>query len=106
MTALYVDMEGVQLYRGDALAVLPTLPSGSVDAVIADPPYSSGGMVRSDRIQDVHTKYVRTDSVSGHALAAFSGDSRDQRSYAYWCALWLSECLRITAPGGGVSALH
>jgi site-specific DNA-methyltransferase (adenine-specific) len=100
VTVPYVDMEGVQLYRGDALAVLPTLPSGSVDAVIADPPYSSGGMIRNDRLQDVHTKYVRTDSVSGHALAAFSGDSRDQRSYAYWCALWLSECLRITAPGG------
>jgi site-specific DNA-methyltransferase (adenine-specific) len=30
----------------------------------------------------------------------FSGDSRDQHAYGYWCALWLAECLRITKPGG------
>jgi site-specific DNA-methyltransferase (adenine-specific) len=38
----------VQLYLGDCLKVLPTLPK--VDAVITDPPYSSGGMVRGDRM--------------------------------------------------------
>jgi site-specific DNA-methyltransferase (adenine-specific) len=96
----YSTMDGVELYQADALAVLAALPSASVDAVVADPPYSSGGMVRGDRMQDVHTKYVDMDSVSGMALAAFTGDSRDQRSYAYWCALWLSECLRIARPGG------
>jgi site-specific DNA-methyltransferase (adenine-specific) len=96
----FFTMDGVELYQADALAVLATLPAASVDVVITDPPYSSGGMVRSDRMQDVHTKYVQSGSVSGHALAAFSGDSRDQRSYAYWCALWLSECLRVTAPAG------
>lgn len=88
------------LYGGDALAVLPSLPAASVDAVITDPPYSSGGMVRGDRTGDVHTKYVRSDSVSGMELDSFTGDNRDQRSYAYWCALWLGECLRVTRPGG------
>ncbi|MFT4295627.1 MAG: hypothetical protein QM582_09475 [Micropruina sp.] len=38
-----------QLQRGDALALLAELPDGYADAVITDPPYSSGGMVRSDR---------------------------------------------------------
>ena len=90
----------VTLYGGDALAVLPSLPDASVDAVITDPPYSSGGMVRGDRASDVHTKYVRSDSVSGMALNAFTGDNRDQRAYGYWCALWLGECLRVTRPGG------
>lgn len=88
------------LYQGDALAVLRDLPSASVDAVITDPPYSSGGFVRSDRTADPHTKYVQSDSVWGSGLATFSGDNRDQRGYAYWCCLWLSECLRITKPGG------
>lgn len=31
---------GVQLYQGDCLDILATLPPGSVDAVIADPPYA------------------------------------------------------------------
>ena len=26
-----------------------------------------------------------------HTLADFDGDQRDQRSYAYWCTLWLTE---------------
>lgn len=29
----------VKLYRGDCLEILPTLPAGSVDAVVTDPPY-------------------------------------------------------------------
>ena len=88
------------LYHADALSVLASLPTSSVDAVITDPPYSSGGQFRGDRVQDVHTKYVQSESISGHALAAFTGDNRDQLSYGYWCALWLAECLRITRPGG------
>lgn len=103
MTPYYAD-EQATLYGGDALAVLASLPSGSVDAVITDPPYSSGGMFRGARRQDVHTKYVNTDSISGHTLEAFTGDSRDQRSYGYRVALWLGECLRIVKPGG-VAAL-
>lgn len=100
MSSPYYDDGSVTLHGGDALAILASLPSASVDAVITDPPYSSGGMTRSDRANDVHTKYVQNDSTSGQALAAFSGDNRDQRAYGYWCALWLSEALRVTKPGG------
>jgi DNA modification methylase len=32
----------VQLCRGDCLEILPQLPSGSVDAVVTDPPYGIG----------------------------------------------------------------
>jgi site-specific DNA-methyltransferase (adenine-specific) len=96
----YYQDEQVTLYAGDALAMLAELPPASVDAVITDPPYSSGGQFRSDRAGDVHTKYVQNDSVSGNQLSAFAGDNRDQRAYGYWCALWLAECLRVTRPGG------
>lgn len=34
--------DGVQLYLGDCLDVLKTLPDGSVDAVVTDPPYGIG----------------------------------------------------------------
>lgn len=88
------------LFQGEALAVLAQLPTASVDGLITDPPYSSGGMVRGDRMQGVHAKYVNSDSESGNALAEFGGDSRDQRAYGYWCALWLSECMRVVKPGG------
>ena len=96
--APYYQDDAVTLYRGDALAVLAALPDASVDAVVADPPYSSGGMVRGDRATPgSHGKY-QGDAVNH--LPEFGGDSRDQRSYAYWSALWLGQALRVCKPAG------
>lgn len=83
----------------DALAVLADLPDGSIDAVITDPPYSSGGMYRSDRNRTTETKYVQQESRG--TRPNFTGDNRDQRSFAYWCALWMGECLRASKPSPG-----
>jgi DNA modification methylase len=33
--------EGVTIYQGEALSVLPLLPAGSVDSVLTDPPYGT-----------------------------------------------------------------
>ena len=85
------------LYLGDCLEILPTLPK--VDAVITDPPYSSGGMMRGDRAQDTRTKYVQNDS-GNQSLANFSGDTRDQRAFHFWSALWASAALQTTKEGG------
>ena len=85
------------IYCADALAVLRHLPTGTVDAIITDPPYSSGGAYRGDRANTrTGTKYTRDGAA---ALPDFAGDTRDQRSYGYWCALWLGECLRVARPG-------
>lgn len=102
----YWQHDRATLYAGDALAVLASLPEASVDAVITDPPYSSGGMVRGDRMAGTHYKYLSSDSAARDALAEFSGDNRDQRSYGYWCALWLAECLRVTRPRRHLPAVH
>lgn len=88
------------LHHGDCLALLPHLPDSSVDAVLTDAPYSSGGLYRSDRTAtDLHSKYFG-DSLTAPSVAAFSGDNRDQRGYLYWSALWLLQAYRITRPGG------
>jgi site-specific DNA-methyltransferase (adenine-specific) len=88
------------VYVAEALAVLRELPAESVDAVFADPPYSSGGAFRADRAATGTVgKYLSTEA-GADRWPDIAGDSRDQRSYSYWCALWLSECLRITRSGG------
>lgn len=87
------------MHKGDALAVLRDLPDASVDAVVTDPPYSSGGAFRGDRTADPKNKYVPTKEVVNFH-PTFTGDNRDQRSYGYWSTLWLSECLRIVKPAG------
>lgn len=85
------------IQQGDCLALLRNLADASVDTVITDPPYSSGGMFRGDRIQDVRTKY------GSESQSAFSGDARDARSYGYWMALWICELQRILVPGGVIA---
>ncbi len=45
------------IYCGDSLEILREL-TGEFDAVITDPPYSSGGMTRSDRQAKPSGKYV------------------------------------------------
>lgn len=75
------------LYNADCLQVLPTLAPGSVDAVVTDPPYSSGGFTRGDRTMSTRTKYQSTDVLVEHPT--FCGDNRDQRSWLAWCGVWL-----------------
>ncbi|HHH29056.1 MAG TPA: site-specific DNA-methyltransferase [Polyangiaceae bacterium] len=90
------------IIRGEALDVLRTLPSESVAGVITDPPYSSGGQFRGDRTggQTATEKYIKNPELYAHD---FGGDSRDQRSFLAWCALWMSEARRVTTPGGVIA---
>ncbi|QDQ99317.1 site-specific DNA-methyltransferase [Tomitella fengzijianii] len=77
---------------------MPTIPAATVDAIITDPPYSSGGMMRGDRAQSTTAKYVQ--STSHRRGTEFTGDNRDQRAFHLWSTLWISEALRTMRPGG------
>jgi len=85
-----------ELLRGETLLELLKIPDGSIDAVITDPPYSSGGAFRGDRMASTTLKYV--SSSTKIERPDFTGDTRDQRAFAYWEALWLAECLRVSRP--------
>lgn len=89
-----------QLYQGDCLKVLPTLADESVDAVITDPPYSSGGLSSSARAAMPSKKYLQDNSKLNYP--DFYGDNKDQRAYLHWSALWLGECFRIAKPGSPI----
>lgn len=99
MTAPYYSDERATLYNADALAVLASLPTASVDALITDPPYSSGGAYKGDRSGATGKKYTGAHGVIPDR-ADFSGDNRDQRSHLTWMNLWLYEALRVVRPGG------
>lgn len=88
-----------RVIEGDALLVMRDVPSTSVDAVITDPPYSSGGLNYAQRMQNPVTKYEQTSNKLVHH-EAFTGDNRDQRSWLRWCTLWMSECRRILKQNG------
>lgn len=88
------------IYLGDSMQLMQQLGL-RVDALITDPPYSSGGMVRGDRMQSPNAKYTQ----SGPAQQAkhnvdFSGDNRDARSWAFWVSCWVSLARQALRPGG------
>lgn len=89
-----------QIVHGDALRTLIDMPDGCADAIICDPPYSSGGFTRSDRMASTSNKYVQTGTQI--ARPDFAGDNRDQRGYLQWCTVWMDEALRVTRSGGSL----
>ena len=70
----YYDYDGITIYCGDVLDVLPTIPS--VDIVIADPPYTFG---------------LASTGAEGKA-----GSWGDLMNNAHWYAAWLHEIKRLT----------
>ena len=68
-----------------------------LDALVTDPPYSSGGQFRGDRSRTTAEKYVRSD-MDGYRVD-FGGDNRDQRAFLSWAALWLSGAFARSKPG-------
>lgn len=96
MTQPYYQDDSVTIYHGDCREIMPML--GPVDAVITDPPYSSGGQFRGDRTQKPSVKYINTDSV-WTCRKEFSGDNLDQRAFLSWAGMWMAQCHNIAKDG-------
>ncbi len=67
------------LYEADCMAVLPHLPTASVDTVFADPPFN------------LRKHYGK-----------FASDDRSTELYLSWCHQWLRQCVRVLKPGGAL----
>ena len=89
-----------RLLQGDCLEVLKEIPDASVDMVLCDPPYSSGGLFAGDRKQSTNVKYFDTDFNGSAKLPNFSGDNMDQRSFTEFMRMVLSKCRTKTREGG------
>lgn len=84
------------MYQGDALAILETLPAGSVDAILTDPPYSTGAANLAAKQSNPASKYSK--SRIAYEYPELLGDGKDQRSFTNWAMLWLSQCWRVAKP--------
>lgn len=92
----HIQLAGADLHRGDCLAVIPGL-QGQFDAIVTDPPYSSGGKSKGDRARSTGQKYLNSGA---SVYPDFMGDTKDQRSYLHWSALWMALCHDKLADGG------
>ena len=73
------------LYCGDAFHVLQMLDEKSFGGLLADPPYSSGGLYASDRQKPANVKYIGAST----KYPNFAGDQKDQHSHFLWSYEWM-----------------
>jgi adenine-specific DNA-methyltransferase len=71
------ERDGHEVYWGDVLTVLPTIPDQSIDLIFADPPYNIG-----------------------KRFASFRDSWPSDSAYADWCFDWLDQCVAKLRPNG------
>ena len=86
-----------KIILGDSLEVLRQIPDNSIDAVITDPPYASGGKTTGEKSALPSEKYAKNKVVH---RPDFVGDTKDSRSWLHWCVLWIGECHRVLKDNG------
>lgn len=86
------------LFLGDCLELMKNIPDDSVDMVLADPPYSSGGLFAGDRKQSTRTKYTDSEYHGAARFQNFSGDNMDQRSFTEFMRMVLNKCRQKARP--------
>lgn len=95
MKPYYAD-ESVTLYHGDCLDLMSELPEASVDTVLTDPPYSSGGRRENARsIRKSMTRSVEDDEW-------IRGDGMSTNGFVWLMRTAGLEWRRILRPGGHV----
>ena len=74
----------IALYTGNCRTFLSNYNGPAFDAVITDPPYSSGGATLSERAASTATKYTNTKR--NCPFPDFAGDQMDARSWLHMMA--------------------
>lgn len=89
----------IESIYGDCLTELKKLPPNSIDAVITDPPYCSGGFTESQRMK------ATSQGISANRLADMAWFENDNMTTAG--LIWLLrevilECVRVMKPNGHI----
>ena len=74
------------------------IQDGSIDMLLTDPPYSSGGLFAGDRKQSTRTKYCAREHNGAARFSSFSGDNMDQRSYTEFLRMVLAKAREKAKP--------
>ena len=85
------DLGRAVLYQGDCINTMGEIPDGSVDGLIIDPPYSSGGTFSTQRKAETGKKYLDTGSGKQTDHPNFSGDNMDMHSFTMFMRAVLFE---------------
>ena len=89
-----------QVITGDCLDVMRTLAAGSVDAVVTDPPYCSGGLTETQR-KSAKFQGLRTQTIK-NGQEWFVSDAMTTNGYLYLMRGVANEAKRVLCDGGSL----
>ncbi|WP_121020829.1 DNA-methyltransferase [Helicobacter vulpis] len=81
-----------RILQGNCLELLPTLPSESVDLIIADPPY----------FMQTHGELLRDNGEVFEGVCAPWDRFESLQAYDDFCLAWLKECRRVLKAHGSI----
>lgn len=88
----------IELYRGDCLELMKHVPVASLDMILTDPPYCSGGLFAGSRKASTARKYCSMEHNGASKLHNFSGDNMDQRSFTEFMRMVFVKCREKAKP--------
>lgn len=94
MSTPYYSDERATLYHGDALAVLREMSDESVDVILTDPPFSSGG--RRENARSIRKSMIRSTEDD----AWIAGDAMSTAGFLWTMREIGWEARRVLKPGG------
>jgi hypothetical protein len=113
-----LTFDGVQVFHGDCVEVMRSLPDNSVESLVTDPPYGLEFMgkdwdapwkgdvrQRGDRTFDAADDSAPFGRVRHGGTRAYGTDSAlVGQAFQLWCTEWATEALRVLKPGGHLLA--
>lgn len=89
----------IEVRTGDALEILSSLEPGTVDAIISDPPYCSGGGTEASR-GSAKGQGHRSESIRSGRVAWFAGDTMTTAGLCWLLRAVAVEAARVLKPSG------
>lgn len=85
---------------GDAVACMQVMPAATLDAVITDPPYGSGGFSVKDRQRSSKSKYVTTGAKYKNNCPDIDGDNLHPLAWSETLRRFARQSIRVLREGG------
>ena len=89
------------VYKCDCLELMKSIPSGTIDHCITDPPYNISGYDDKRKIGWLESNPLWTETKSFKKIDE-KWDKFGDASYTYFTKEWISEVKRIVKPNGNI----
>lgn len=96
---IFAHDERSTLYRGDALEAMSLLGDGSVDCLVCDPPYCSGGISEASRTRAAG-QGLRSENI--RRFGWFTGDNMGTAGLTFLLRSMAFEAMRVVKPTGSL----